>query len=107
MFLSFPLSSALAYTETPEAFDRGDIAELFDFGSGIFAALLCGLSLVVVQEDKTEKNLICFDCLWIVCDTDHCITYRPLYARGRILNYRNDFSNHDLCSFILILYSYR
>ena len=57
MFLSFPLSSALAYTETPEAFDRGDIAELFDFGSGIFAALLCGLSLVVYKKIKLKRIL--------------------------------------------------
>ena len=58
MFLSFPLSSALAYTETPKSFDRGDIAELFDFGSGIFAALLCGLSLVVYKKIKLKKSYL-------------------------------------------------
>jgi hypothetical protein len=57
MFLSFPLSSALAYSETPEAFDRGDIAEIFDFGSGIFAALLCGLSLVAYKKIKLKRIL--------------------------------------------------
>src|SRR5689334_11999314 len=48
---------AFAYSDTPDALDRGDIAEIFDFGSGIFAFLLFGLSLVAYRNTRMRKIL--------------------------------------------------
>lgn len=48
---------AFAYSDNPDALDRGDIAEIFDFGSGIFAFLLFGLSLVAYRNTRMRKIL--------------------------------------------------
>ncbi len=34
-----------AYTDIPDTLDKADVAQIFDFGSGIFAAILFVLSL--------------------------------------------------------------
>ena len=60
---SFQVPNALAYSDSdsdsdmPDSFDKGDIAELFDFGSGLFAALLCGLSLIAYKKIKLKRIL--------------------------------------------------
>ena len=36
--------------------DKGDIAELFEFGSGIFAAILLALSLIAYRDVKCERG---------------------------------------------------
>jgi len=41
----------------PDSFDSGDIAEVFDFASGLFAALLCGLSLLAYKRIKLKRIL--------------------------------------------------
>jgi hypothetical protein len=38
--------------------DRGDIAELFEFGSGIFAAILFALSLIAYKNMKSKRLVI-------------------------------------------------
>ena len=80
VFLNSHLQNALAFTDTPDSLDRGDIAEIFEFGSGIFAALLCALSLSAYKKIKLEKNLICLNCLWFDCNRNNCITHRPYYS---------------------------
>jgi hypothetical protein len=57
VFLNSHLQNALAFTDTPDSFDRGDIAEIFEFGSGIFAALLCALSLSAYKKIKLKRIL--------------------------------------------------
>jgi hypothetical protein len=37
--------------------DKGDIAELFEFGSGIFAAILLALSLIAYKNVKSKRLL--------------------------------------------------
>lgn len=46
-----------AYSDVPDSLDRGDIAEIFDFGSGIFSFLLFGLSLVAYRNMRMRKIL--------------------------------------------------
>ena len=46
-----------AYSDVPDTLDRGDIAEIFDFASGIFAFLLFGLSLVAYRNMRIRKIL--------------------------------------------------
>lgn len=55
LITSFP--QAFAYSDNPDSLDRGDIAEIFDFGSGIFAFLLFGLSLVAYRNTRMRKIL--------------------------------------------------
>ena len=43
--------------DMPDSFDSGDVAGLFDFASGLFAALLCGLSLVAYKKIKLKRIL--------------------------------------------------
>ena len=57
VFLNSHLHNALAFTDTPDSLDRGDIAEIFEFGSGIFAALLCALSLSAYKKIKLKRIL--------------------------------------------------
>ena len=57
VFLNSHLQNALAFTDTPDSLDRGDIAEIFEFGSGIFAALLCALSLSAYKKIKLKRIL--------------------------------------------------
>ena len=40
-----------------DLFDKGNMAELFDFGSGIFAAILFALSLIAYRNLKTKRLL--------------------------------------------------
>ena len=75
---SFQVPNALAYTNSdmndsfnrghtaevfdfdkdmPDSFDSGDVAGLFDFVSGLFAALLCGLSLLAYKKIKLKRML--------------------------------------------------
>jgi len=62
---SLQVPNALAYSSDadsgsdrpPDSFDKGDIAEVFDFGSGLFAALLCGLSLIAYMKLKLKRIL--------------------------------------------------
>ena len=62
---SLQVPNAFAYSSDPESgsdiphdsFDKGDIAEVFDFGSGLFAALLCGLSLIAYMKLKLKRIL--------------------------------------------------
>jgi hypothetical protein len=55
LITNFPF--AIAYSENPDSLDRGDIAEIFEFGSGIFAFLLFGLSLVAYKNMKMRRIL--------------------------------------------------
>lgn len=48
---------AFAYSDVPDSLDREDIAEIFDFGSGIFSFLLFGLSLVAYRNMRMRKIL--------------------------------------------------
>jgi hypothetical protein len=57
IFLSFHISIASAYSEIPSSIDRENIAEVFDFSSGLFAALLCGLSLIAYKKIKLKRIL--------------------------------------------------
>ena len=43
--------------DSPDHFDSGDVAGLFDFVSGLFAALLCGLSLLAYMKLKLKRIL--------------------------------------------------
>ena len=47
----------IAYSETSDEFDKGDIAEIFDFCSGIFAGLLFVLSLIAYKNIRLKKIL--------------------------------------------------
>lgn len=55
LITNFPF--AIAYSENADSLDRGDIAEIFEFGSGIFAFLLFGLSLVAYKNMKMRRIL--------------------------------------------------
>ena len=57
IFINTNLPHAYALDDTPDAFDKGDIAEIFEFASGIFAAILCVLSLIAYQRVKLKKIL--------------------------------------------------
>jgi hypothetical protein len=57
MILTTNFPHAFAYSDIPDSLDRGDIAEIFDFGSGIFAFLLFGLSLVAYRNMKMRRIL--------------------------------------------------
>jgi hypothetical protein len=57
VMLNSHIPNALAYTDMPDSLDRGDIAEIFEFGSGIFAALLCALSLSAYKKIKLKRIL--------------------------------------------------
>ena len=57
IFIDTNLPCAYALDDNPDAFDKGDIAEIFELGSGIFAAILCGLSLIAYQRVKLKKIL--------------------------------------------------
>jgi hypothetical protein len=48
---------AVTYSESTDEFDKGDIAEIFDFGSGIFAGLLFALSLIAYMKIRLKKIL--------------------------------------------------
>ena len=105
VFLNSHIPDALAYTDIPDSFDRGDIAELFDFGSGIFAALLCALSLAAYKITETKRMLFVSIAFGLFAILNYCITYRPFYARGRILDCGNGIDYYDLCSAVFVLYS--
>ena len=55
--LKFSYTECAGLTDTPDSLDRGDIAEIFEFGSGIFAALLCALSLSAYKKIKLKRIL--------------------------------------------------
>jgi len=57
IFINTNLPRAFALDDNPDAFDKGDIAEIFEFASGIFAAILCVLSLIAYQRVKLKKIL--------------------------------------------------
>lgn len=57
IFFNTNLPYAYAFSENPDALDKGDIAEIFDFGSGVFAALLFVLSLIAYRKVKLKKIL--------------------------------------------------
>ena len=57
IFINTNLPHAYALDDNPDAFDKGDIAEIFEFASGIFAAILCVLSLIAYQRVKLKKIL--------------------------------------------------
>ena len=57
IFINTNLPCAYAFGHNPDALDKGDIAEIFEFGSGIFAAILCVLSLIAYQTVKLKKIL--------------------------------------------------
>jgi uncharacterized membrane protein len=40
-----------------DVLDRGDIADIFDFGTGIFAAILFALSLIAYRNLRSKKLL--------------------------------------------------
>ena len=46
IFINTNLPYVYAWGDNPDALDKGDIAEIFDFGSGIFAAILFVLANV-------------------------------------------------------------
>jgi hypothetical protein len=54
--IAYP-ASTISDDDNPDLFDKGNIAEVFDFGSGIFAAFLFGLSLVAYRNLKTKRLL--------------------------------------------------
>lgn len=56
LLISF-LSNAPIYADNPDSFDKGDIAEVFDFGSGIFAALLFILSIIAYRNTGMRRIL--------------------------------------------------
>ena len=57
IFLFLHVSNASAYSKIPSSLDRENIAEVFDFSSGLFAALLCGLSLIAYKKIKLKRIL--------------------------------------------------
>ena len=57
IFINPNLPHAYALDDNPDAFDKGDIADIFEFASGIFAAILCVLSLIAYQRVKLKKIL--------------------------------------------------
>ncbi len=57
MSLATNFQPIFAYSDVPDSLDRGDIAEVFDFGSGIFAFLLFALSLVAYKNTKMRRIL--------------------------------------------------
>ena len=57
IFINTNLPCAYAFGDNPDALDKGDIAEIFEFASGIFAAILCVLSLIAYQTVKLKKIL--------------------------------------------------
>ena len=80
VFLNSHIPDALAYADIPDSFDRGDIAELFDFGSGIFAALLCALSLAAYKITETKRMLfvsIAFGLFAILTIVSHIDLFMP------------------------------
>ncbi len=46
-----------AYTDIPDALDKGDIAQIFDFGSGVFAAILFVLSIIAYNAVRLKRIL--------------------------------------------------
>jgi hypothetical protein len=46
-----------AYTDIPDTLDRSDVAQIFDFGSGIFAAVLFVLSLIAYNAVRLKRIL--------------------------------------------------
>lgn len=58
IFINTNLPYAYALDDDdPDALDKGDVAEIFDFGSGIFAAILFVLSLIAYRKVKLKKIL--------------------------------------------------
>jgi hypothetical protein len=57
IFINTNLPCAYAFGDNPDTLDKGDIAEIFDFGSGIFAAILFVLSLIAYRRVKLKKIL--------------------------------------------------
>ena len=57
IFIYANLPYAYAFGDNPDALDKGDVAEIFDFGSGIFAAILFVLSLIAYRKVKLKKIL--------------------------------------------------
>ena len=54
--IAYP-ASTISDDDNSDLFDKGNIAEVFDFGSGIFAAFLFALSLVAYRNLKTKRLL--------------------------------------------------
>jgi hypothetical protein len=57
IFIITNLPYAYALGDNPDALDKGDVAEIFDLGSGIFAAILFVLSLIAYRKVKLKKIL--------------------------------------------------
>jgi hypothetical protein len=55
--MAYPASIISDDDNHSDIFDKGNIAEIFDFGSGIFAALLFALSLIAYRNLKTKRLL--------------------------------------------------
>jgi hypothetical protein len=57
IFITTNLPYSYALGDNPDALDKGDVAEIFDLGSGIFAAILFVLSLIAYRKVKLKKIL--------------------------------------------------
>ena len=52
IFINTNLPYAYALDDNPDALDKGDVAEIFDFGSGIFGHSFCFV-INRISESKT------------------------------------------------------
>ena len=43
--------------------DKGNVVEIFDFGTGIFAVILFALSLIA-HRNQVQETAFCFRCIW-------------------------------------------
>ena len=46
-----------AYTDIPDTLDKSDVAQIFDFGSGIFATVLFVLTLIAYNAVRLKRIL--------------------------------------------------
>ena len=53
IFINTNLPYAYALDDNPDALDKGDVAEIFDFGSGIFAGYSFCFVINRISESKT------------------------------------------------------
>ncbi|MEP6576502.1 MAG: hypothetical protein ABJB85_08755 [Nitrososphaerota archaeon] len=57
IFYDIRMLPVYAYTDIPDTFDRADVAQIFDFGSGIFAAILSVLSIIAYNAVRLKRIL--------------------------------------------------
>ncbi|MFI5424786.1 MAG: hypothetical protein ACHQXG_08360 [Nitrososphaerales archaeon] len=57
IFCETNMLPAYAYTDIPDTLDRSDVAHIFDFGCGIFAAVLFVLSLIAYNAVRLKRIL--------------------------------------------------